>query len=152
MTSAEQTRSISSRPRGMTAYSTSKGAVIALTRAMAVDHGPQGIRVNCVAPGPVYTQSSDSGPESACPGLCAIDWPPVLTWQRPEAGPSVDQHALGFIVRPDGSHQVTYKGRPLYLFYKDAYIGPPVDVGAQGIYGAGANTPWGVFNTIPPLP
>ena len=43
------------RPRGMTAYSVSKGAVIALTRAMAVDHGPQGIRVNCVAPGPVYT-------------------------------------------------------------------------------------------------
>ena len=43
------------RPRGMTAYSTSKGAVIALTRAMAVDHGADGIRVNCVAPGPVYT-------------------------------------------------------------------------------------------------
>jgi NAD(P)-dependent dehydrogenase (short-subunit alcohol dehydrogenase family) len=43
------------RPRGLTAYSTSKGAVIALTRAMAVDHGPSGIRVNCVAPGPVYT-------------------------------------------------------------------------------------------------
>ncbi|HZP87047.1 MAG TPA: SDR family NAD(P)-dependent oxidoreductase [Burkholderiales bacterium] len=43
------------RPRGMTAYSTSKGAVIALTRAMAVDHGSQGIRVNCIAPGPVYT-------------------------------------------------------------------------------------------------
>ena len=31
------------------------GAVIALTRAMAVDHGREGIRVNCVAPGPVYT-------------------------------------------------------------------------------------------------
>ena len=43
------------RPRGLTAYSASKGAVIALTRAMAVDHGPGGIRVNCVAPGPVYT-------------------------------------------------------------------------------------------------
>src|SRR5512141_1059884 len=43
------------RPRGMTSYSTSKGAVIALTRAMAVDHGREGIRVNCVAPGPVYT-------------------------------------------------------------------------------------------------
>jgi NAD(P)-dependent dehydrogenase (short-subunit alcohol dehydrogenase family) len=43
------------RPRGLTAYTTSKGAVIALTRAMAVDHGPNGIRVNCVAPGPVYT-------------------------------------------------------------------------------------------------
>ena len=43
------------RPRGLTAYTTSKAAVIGLTRAMAVDHGPQGVRVNCVAPGPVYT-------------------------------------------------------------------------------------------------
>jgi NAD(P)-dependent dehydrogenase (short-subunit alcohol dehydrogenase family) len=43
------------RPRGLTAYTTSKGAVIALTRAMAVDHGQDGIRVNCVAPGPMYT-------------------------------------------------------------------------------------------------
>jgi NAD(P)-dependent dehydrogenase (short-subunit alcohol dehydrogenase family) len=43
------------RPRGLTAYSTSKGAVIALTRAMAMDHAAQGIRVNCIAPGPVYT-------------------------------------------------------------------------------------------------
>ena len=36
------------RPRGLTVYSASKGAVIALTRAMAVDHGKDGIRVNCV--------------------------------------------------------------------------------------------------------
>lgn len=43
------------RPRGLTAYSVSKGAVMALTAAMAVDHGPEGIRVNCIAPGPVYT-------------------------------------------------------------------------------------------------
>jgi NAD(P)-dependent dehydrogenase (short-subunit alcohol dehydrogenase family) len=43
------------RPRGLTPYSASKGAVIALTRAMAIDHAPQRIRVNCVAPGPVYT-------------------------------------------------------------------------------------------------
>ena len=42
-------------PRGLTAYSTSKGAVISLTRAMAVDHGERNIRVNCVLPGPVYT-------------------------------------------------------------------------------------------------
>ncbi len=55
-------------------------------------------------------------------------------------------------MRPDGSHQVTYNGRPLYLFNNDAYIGPPVGAGTQGINGAGAHTPWGVFNTIPPLP
>ncbi len=43
------------RPSRLTPYATSKGAVIALTQAMAVDHGRDGIRVNCVAPGPVYT-------------------------------------------------------------------------------------------------
>ncbi len=49
------------RPRGLTPYSTSKGAVIALTRAMAVDHAKDGIRVNCIAPGPMYTPMVYSG-------------------------------------------------------------------------------------------
>jgi NAD(P)-dependent dehydrogenase (short-subunit alcohol dehydrogenase family) len=43
------------RPRGLTAYSVSKGGVIALTQAMAIDHAPDGVRVNCIMPGPVYT-------------------------------------------------------------------------------------------------
>jgi predicted lipoprotein with Yx(FWY)xxD motif len=114
------------------------------------------------APFPVYTLSTDSGNksepwvsprarrQSACQGQCAVYWPPVLTSGRPEAGPNVDQHALGIVVRPDGSYQVTYNGQPLYLFVGDAYI-PGLD-GSQGIFGAGADTPWGVFNTIPPLP
>jgi len=36
-------------------YPTSKGAVVNMTRAMATHHGQEGIRVNCVAPGMVYT-------------------------------------------------------------------------------------------------
>ncbi|MFG1636458.1 SDR family NAD(P)-dependent oxidoreductase [Pseudonocardia alni] len=36
-------------------YSASKGAVLSLTRAMAADHVPDGIRVNCVCPGTVDT-------------------------------------------------------------------------------------------------
>jgi NAD(P)-dependent dehydrogenase (short-subunit alcohol dehydrogenase family) len=36
-------------------YSTSKGAVVNMTRSMAAHHGPEGIRVNCIAPGYVYT-------------------------------------------------------------------------------------------------
>ncbi|GAA1512500.1 SDR family oxidoreductase [Sphaerisporangium rubeum] len=36
-------------------YSASKGAVLALTRAMAADHVREGIRVNCVTPGTVDT-------------------------------------------------------------------------------------------------
>ena len=43
------------RPKGYTVYSASKGGVISLSRAMAVDHGKDGIRVNCILPGPVYT-------------------------------------------------------------------------------------------------
>lgn len=37
------------------AYCASKGAVVQLTRAMAIDHGAEGIRVNCVCPGPTDT-------------------------------------------------------------------------------------------------
>ncbi len=36
-------------------YCASKGAVVNLTRALAIDHGPQGIRVNSVNPGDVNT-------------------------------------------------------------------------------------------------
>ena len=43
------------RPRGLTPYTASKGAVLALTRAMAVDHAAAQVRVNCILPGPVYT-------------------------------------------------------------------------------------------------
>jgi predicted lipoprotein with Yx(FWY)xxD motif len=94
---------------------------------------------------PVYTLSTES--RRACQRYCALIWPPVLTSGRPEAGPGVDQHALGIVVRPDGTRQVTYQGKPLYLYIKDAYI--PGITGTQSINGAGAVTPWGVFNTIP---
>lgn len=64
------------RPRGLTPYTVSKGAVIALTRAMAVDHAAQGIRVNCIAPGPVYT-----------PMVYAGGMTPELRDQRRRASP-----------------------------------------------------------------
>ena len=37
------------------AYSASKGGMIALTQSMALDHAADGIRVNCLCPGPVDT-------------------------------------------------------------------------------------------------
>lgn len=37
------------------AYCASKGGVVLMTKAMAIDHGPQGIRVNCICPGDVQT-------------------------------------------------------------------------------------------------
>jgi predicted lipoprotein with Yx(FWY)xxD motif len=101
---------------------------------------------------PVYRLSADHRGHTNCWALCAaVFWPPVLTSGRPVAGPGVDQAALGTIVRPDGSRQVTYHGKPLYLFYGDAYI-PTLPYGAARIDGAGTRTTWGVFNTIPRVP
>lgn len=43
-------------PRGHSAYATAKAAVIALTRANAVEFAAAGIRVNAIAPGPLDTE------------------------------------------------------------------------------------------------
>lgn len=53
---------------GSPAYCAAKSGVIGLTRAMAIDHAPEGIRVNCLCPGPIDTpmlrRSAGSGHNS----------------------------------------------------------------------------------------
>ena len=43
------------RAHSSTPYTASKAAVIGLTMSMAADHGPDGIRVNCIAPGLIFS-------------------------------------------------------------------------------------------------
>jgi NAD(P)-dependent dehydrogenase (short-subunit alcohol dehydrogenase family) len=40
---------------GRTAYCAQKGALLLMTKAMAIDHAPQKIRVNSISPGPIMT-------------------------------------------------------------------------------------------------
>ena len=44
---------------GGAAYGATKAALASLTRAWAAEFSPAGVRVNAVAPGPVYTDGAD---------------------------------------------------------------------------------------------
>jgi len=45
--------------RRRAAYCASKGGLVLLTRSLAVDHGPDGVRINCVCPGLIDTEMAD---------------------------------------------------------------------------------------------
>lgn len=64
------------------AYCAAKGGLIVMAKAMAIDHGPQGIRVNCVCPGDVLT--------------------PMLHDDAEKRGMSWDDYAAGAGDRPLG--------------------------------------------------
>ncbi|HRE42369.1 MAG TPA: SDR family oxidoreductase [Terricaulis sp.] len=69
-------------------YSPSKAALLMLTRQMAADWGPDGIRVNTVSPGSTLTGISGADPGSFDPALM-------------EPGGAPDRNPLGFFSRPD---------------------------------------------------
>lgn len=79
---------------GLAAYCATKGAVHALTKAMACDHGPEGIRVNAICPGYVDTpmlQSFFEGDGSGGSGgnikslqQAVRDVHPMRTYGKPE--------------------------------------------------------------------
>ncbi|MFN3233117.1 MAG: SDR family NAD(P)-dependent oxidoreductase [Alphaproteobacteria bacterium] len=56
-------------PFAGSAYATSKAALAALTREMAADFGPHGIRVNAIAPGEIDTSILSPGTEKIVEGL-----------------------------------------------------------------------------------
>ena len=76
-----------SADRQMAVYNASKGAVHALTRAIATDHGADGIRCNAIAPGWIATRLADAAFELA---------------EDPEAarGEAVAQHPVGRLGLP----------------------------------------------------
>jgi NAD(P)-dependent dehydrogenase (short-subunit alcohol dehydrogenase family) len=64
------------------AYTAAKGGVLAITRSLAVEHGPEGIRVNCIVPGPIETPLVERISPEARKAFGANV--PLGRWGRPE--------------------------------------------------------------------
>jgi predicted lipoprotein with Yx(FWY)xxD motif len=78
----------------------------------------------------LYLFTKDSGTTSACVGMCATPWPPLLANGTPRAGSGVKASLLGHTPRSGGQSQVTYNGHPLYTFVKDT---SPGDTNGEGL-------------------
>ncbi len=83
------------------AYSASKGGVIALTQTMAITNGRSGIRVNCIAPGGVETPIGEqfTPPEDVDLTLMAG----MLPYHRPAQPPELAS-AFAFLASDDASY------------------------------------------------
>ena len=68
--------------RGQAAYAASKGAIESLTRALAVEYGPKGIRVHCLRPGPLDTGMLEATKVLA--GQTLVERLPLRRLGRPE--------------------------------------------------------------------
>ena len=68
---------------------------------------------------PVYSLSSDTASTSTCTGACAVMWPPLLTGGTPGLIDGLKTSSLGTLKRSDGTVQVTYLGKPLYLYSRE---------------------------------
>ena len=68
------------------AYTATKGATIALTRSMAVEYGPRGIRVNCLAPAAIRTQMvvESNLKDPTFDEAAFLRTTPVRRWGEPE--------------------------------------------------------------------
>jgi len=77
--------------------------------------GPQGRTL--------YLFEKDKNGKSACTGMCATFWPPLIASGKPVAGAGAKSSLLGTTKRADGRRQVTYNRHPLYTFAKDTKKG-----------------------------
>jgi meso-butanediol dehydrogenase/(S,S)-butanediol dehydrogenase/diacetyl reductase len=83
---------------GQNAYNAGKAAVINLTRAIAIDHAGQGIRVNCVSPGLIITPMLDEMPPEALKA-----WDSVVPMGRPGM-PEEIAAVVAFLASRDASY------------------------------------------------
>ncbi len=96
---AASTASLQGVPWGA-AYAASKGAVLAMTRAIAVEYADQGLRANCVCPADIKTpMTSPTFPEGA--DLRKLGRLRSMTGVR---GPEVVASVIAMLASDDGAH------------------------------------------------
>jgi predicted lipoprotein with Yx(FWY)xxD motif len=79
----------------------------------------------------VFDKDVAGAGKSVCNGDCAAKWPPLA------AAAADSAHGdYGIIVRDDGSRQWTYKGKPLYLWFKDKQPGDKTGDGVNNVWHA----------------
>jgi predicted lipoprotein with Yx(FWY)xxD motif len=71
----------------------------------------------------LYLFAKDKSGKSACSGICASYWPPLIASGKPHAVTGAKASLLGTIRRADGRRQVTYRHHPLYRFSGDTQKG-----------------------------
>jgi predicted lipoprotein with Yx(FWY)xxD motif len=82
----------------------------------------------------LYVTMRDAPDASACFGACSQGWPPLLAGPgEPVPGEGL-RVPLGTLARPEGGRQVTYAGRPLYLFSRDAGPGEANGQAVEGVW------------------
>ncbi len=96
---------------------------------------------------PVYSYSMDTAGHSACLGLCAIAWPPMLTSGTPGVTKGLSAREVGTLSGPTGGIQVRYHGKPLYLFGFEGLTMTATGVSATG-NGNGVVVGGGTFKLI----
>ena len=74
--------------RNRAAYSASKGAVVALTRALAIDHVGDGIRVNAVCPARRLAVGAPAGEDAASRSTLCVQRQPMGRLGRPRRSPN----------------------------------------------------------------
>lgn len=83
----------------------------------------------------LYLFKKDQPGKSAClaAGGCLEKWPIYYT-EPLKAAEGIDAANLGVITRDDGKKQVTYKGLPLYYFFKDKAAGDTLGQGVNNVW------------------
>ena len=81
----------------------------------------------------LYLFKKDTAGTSACAGPCVEKWP-LFSAEKVTAPEGVNAGDFGAIVRGDGKKQTTYKGLPLYYFFKDLKPGDTAGPGVNNVW------------------